>query len=361
MGRQRYDGGRLRDGSGQRTRCADDCCEDPCCSTGSPTASFYFTQDDDDPCTIDFFDTSEEGDCGAIVSWSWKRNGTEFSTSQNPANVDLDAIGSAPHNITLTVTDATGCTDTTDAEAIPCVECSYTLGVTDISESVVDDCNYTYSATINNPTAKTIQKYLWYADGVPIGTGTTASYQDTEGCHAPDIKLVIVDENGCTAERTEAFPHDTCIDDDCDCYALGDLPGATVEVTLNSILAEDTSFGGSCSGCASNNTTYELSLGATPCRYEYSGTFDCDGTTYDLILEAFPQAGTACTGEWRVRVITRPSSFHAWTCDRTYKSPTINDDECVGSFTCTFHSTTVCAGQNTCQPQTTGGSITLVT
>lgn len=331
------------------------CCEDPCCASGSPTSDFYFTLDDDDPCTVDFFDMSEEGDCGAITSWSWKCSGTEFSTSQNPANVNLETLcGSAPFSITLTITDASGCTDTTSAVTINCVPCDYTLQVTDISESAVDDCNYTYSATINNPTGKTIIQYLWYVGGVLVGTGTTLSYQDPSACPGFLVKLVIVDQNGCTAQRQEAFSHNTCTNF-CDCYQLDDAPGATVSVTLSGVLQENTSTGGTCTTCEDNNTTYELAQVGTLCQWEYQDTFDCDGTSYTLKLTLGSVSSSGCFDEWRCNVSTWPTGNTSLTVACVYRRQ-IADSGCIGTWALTWLSSGGGSSLNECPPPITSGA-----
>jgi hypothetical protein len=82
------------------------CCCDPCdCEIDGPTAAFDYDQVNNSPCTINLFDQSVAGACGAIVSWRWLKNGVQFSTSQNPSSVTV----TTGDDITLEITDASGC------------------------------------------------------------------------------------------------------------------------------------------------------------------------------------------------------------------------------------------------------------
>lgn len=97
-----------------------DCCGPSCCDEpgGPPTADFSYAQVGKNPCRVDFTDESTPGTCGSIVSYSWKKNGVEFSTASDPTNVTV-ATGD---DIQLTVTDASGCTDDVVMEIV-CVPC----------------------------------------------------------------------------------------------------------------------------------------------------------------------------------------------------------------------------------------------
>lgn len=131
-----------RDGAYMR---AEDCCceETPsCCEQegGPPTADFSFTQTDDDPCTFQFTDESVPGDCGSIVAWLWDfGDGGSTSTEQNPSFSYTDALpeeGAGPWDVTLTVTDINGCTDSVvmsvDCEDmfVDCAPCTDRIPVT---------------------------------------------------------------------------------------------------------------------------------------------------------------------------------------------------------------------------------------
>jgi PKD repeat protein len=102
----------------------------PCnCEEKAPEANFSYQQTDNDPCCFDFFDEStSHPDCGPIVSWFWNFGpGAGTSTLQNPSKCYF--TGRGPWNVTLTVTDDKGCTDTVVSE----VECI---------DSDICDCNF---------------------------------------------------------------------------------------------------------------------------------------------------------------------------------------------------------------------------
>ena len=90
------------------------CMVDQNCVDCGPEADFSYEQTDNDPCTFNFTDESVAGTCGSIVAWLWKCEGIGFSTSQNPTGVNLESVCGVDtaYNISLTVTDETGCTDT---------------------------------------------------------------------------------------------------------------------------------------------------------------------------------------------------------------------------------------------------------
>lgn len=112
--------------------CCDDCCDD---EGGPPTADFSYEQTDDDPCTIDLFDESTDGTCGEIVSWSWKLNDVEFSTSQNPTGVEVED----GDEITLEVIDSSGCTDS----AVMVIECDDLSACEFCSDMLPSTCSVT--------------------------------------------------------------------------------------------------------------------------------------------------------------------------------------------------------------------------
>ena len=95
-----------------------ECCCDNCCDEvgGPPNAAFSYEQTSDDPCTINLHDESTPGTCGSIISYSWKKNGVEFSTASDPTGV----VAADGDDIELTVADVAGCTDAAVME-IDCV------------------------------------------------------------------------------------------------------------------------------------------------------------------------------------------------------------------------------------------------
>lgn len=85
------------------------CCCD--CAVDGPTADFSFEQTGDSPCAFQFFDESVAGECGSIVSRLWDFGDGATSTSANPTHNYAGSYPSGPWDVTLTVTDASGCTD----------------------------------------------------------------------------------------------------------------------------------------------------------------------------------------------------------------------------------------------------------
>jgi len=124
----------------------------PCnCATNAPEADFSYTQTDDDPCCFQFNDESvAEAECGAIASWLWDFGDGDTSTSENPTHCYDDA---GPWDVTLTVTDDMGCTDSVVMEVTcepnPCSCCdeeflpeTATVTISGFAENVAaNDCD----------------------------------------------------------------------------------------------------------------------------------------------------------------------------------------------------------------------------
>lgn len=117
--RIRRGGKRIRGASGGRTR-NEDCCCGCNCETGGPEAAFSYEQTATSPCTINLFDDSVPGDCGEIVAWSWKVNGVEVSTDQNPTGITVED----GDDVELTVTDTSGCNDAAVGSIVCGVSCA---------------------------------------------------------------------------------------------------------------------------------------------------------------------------------------------------------------------------------------------
>lgn len=91
------------------------CCVN--CLTDGPTANF--TWDSDADCIVTFTDTSTAG-TSAITGWNWDFGDTNSSTSQNPIH---NYSGGGPYTVTLTVTDANGCTSEATDTVYCCLQC----------------------------------------------------------------------------------------------------------------------------------------------------------------------------------------------------------------------------------------------
>lgn len=121
---QTYDGTvHAVDGVVKTGCCCGNCCLEP---GGPPTADFSYSQSDNDPCCFTFTNSSTIGSCGSIVSYLWDFGDGETSTSTNPTHC-YDAEDAGPWNVTLTVTDTSGCEDSAVMEVLcspnPCECC----------------------------------------------------------------------------------------------------------------------------------------------------------------------------------------------------------------------------------------------
>ena len=98
---------KITDASGceKTTQTEFSCCD---CGSNGPQADFSYIQTSHSPCCIEFFDESIAGSCGEIVEWEWNFGDGTTGTGPNPTHCYPSP---GPWNVTLTVTDAKGCTD----------------------------------------------------------------------------------------------------------------------------------------------------------------------------------------------------------------------------------------------------------
>lgn len=92
-----------------------------------PVADFSYVQTDDDPCCLSFTNDSTVY-CDRTATYLWDFGDGDTSTSENPSHC---YDGEGPWDVTLTVTDSAGCTDSVVME-VDCVdqyggECCYCL------------------------------------------------------------------------------------------------------------------------------------------------------------------------------------------------------------------------------------------
>ena len=167
MPRIRRGGQRIRGSDGGRSREENCCCCDCNAPGGSPTAAFSYEQTGDDPCELNLFDESTEGNCGTITSWRWLKNGAEISTSQNPTGVSY-ADGD---DITLEVTDSAGCTDSAVME-VRCYE--YCCGC-----ALPDEMTLTFSGC-TFPTSDPTRRCFCTAGVNTINADLTGGVSDCE-------------------------------------------------------------------------------------------------------------------------------------------------------------------------------------
>jgi hypothetical protein len=118
--RRGLDGKVLRTDSGI-TRGEDCCCACDCEAHG-PIADFT-SEAPTDACFFEFTSTSTEGmNCGPIVSWEWS-NTTGWTDSGETVNHTLDDnCGHTEEEITLKVTDSSGCQDSV-TKTVSCCRC----------------------------------------------------------------------------------------------------------------------------------------------------------------------------------------------------------------------------------------------
>lgn len=224
------DGDYIRDDSGDyMTGEPEDCCCECDCETNGPTASMTYEKTDE-PCEFTFTDTSTAGECGAIVSRSWKVNGTPLGTGST-FTIGLEEGDS----VTLTVTDETGCEATTGA-SIVCDDCCEEPGgppTADFSYTQVDDspCKINLHDESTAGSCGDIVSWEWFlnAETTPFSTAQNPTNVTVSG--GDDITLVVTDAYGCEDSVVMEILCETPSVPCCECYPAS-LP-ATVSITVS--------------------------------------------------------------------------------------------------------------------------------
>ena len=135
---------------------------------------------------------------GTIVSYAWSATGVSIPTGATPsANFPVGI-----HNVTLTVTDDDGATDT--GVVVITVNTPVNQAPTSNAgpdQTVADsDDNGSESITLNGSASSdsdgTIVSYAWSATGVSIPTGATPSANFPVGVH--NVTLTVTDDDGAT-------------------------------------------------------------------------------------------------------------------------------------------------------------------
>lgn len=170
----------------------EDCCCGCDCETNGPTASMTYEKTGE-PCEFTFTDTSTAGECGAIVSRSWKVNGVEQGTGTT-FEYDLEEEDS----VTLTVTDEAGCEATTGA-SIVCDDCCEEPGgpptaLISYEQTIVTPCTIRLSDDSTPGSCGSIASRQWYKNGVPFSTSSSPTVAVADG---DIIELEVTDSSGC--------------------------------------------------------------------------------------------------------------------------------------------------------------------
>lgn len=194
----------------------DTCCGEPCdCETSGPTAEASATKSAE-PCTWDLFDESTPGECGEIVSWRWLKNGVQFSTAQNPTDIELEN----DDVITLEIEDAAGCPATTQIE-IACEDCCEEEGkpTADFSYEQTDDDPCTinlFDESTNGPCGEIVSwAWYWDAETTPFSTAQNPTGIEVIG---EDVTLVVTDSAGCSHAKVSLIVCDEIDSNCCECF-----------------------------------------------------------------------------------------------------------------------------------------------
>jgi PKD repeat protein len=197
-------------------------------------AAFTF-ECDDATLTCNFTDGSTDPDEGdAIASWDWDFGGDGTSDEQNPSHT-FSAPGS--YNVTLTVTDGSGASNTSAAQAVEVG--SSTAPTADFTFTCASlECTFTDAST---PGEGAITSWAW--DFGEAGSGTnTSTEQNPAHTYAfseqtqVTVTLTVTDADGETGTTTETFnvsPPAGLTCDGADCSLTLDQD-ASVTVTLTS-------------------------------------------------------------------------------------------------------------------------------
>ncbi|MGC9308993.1 MAG: PKD domain-containing protein, partial [Thermoplasmatota archaeon] len=172
-----------------------------------PTVDFTLPSSPVTNKTLHFFDESRDSD-GWLSSWRWTFGDGKSSNSQNPSHV---YIFPGDYQVTLTVTDNNGGSDTTtktltvkQGNMPPIAAFSYTPLYPRPREDIVFDASDSYDPNGN----MTIQVYSWdwnndgtFEDSITTWHATKVWY--SEGLY--NVTLMVTDSNGSTDTTTHSI------------------------------------------------------------------------------------------------------------------------------------------------------------
>ena len=135
---------------------------------------------------------------GTIVTYAWTQDGTQIATGVNPTIT----LPTGNQNITLTVTDDNGATDTdevtitinTPANESPVANAGADQTVTDTDNSGSEEVTLNGSASADND--GTIVSYIWTENGTQVASGANPTVGIAVGSHT--ITLTVTDDDGAT-------------------------------------------------------------------------------------------------------------------------------------------------------------------
>jgi gliding motility-associated-like protein len=147
------------------------------------------------PFTVSFTDNSTPGD-GTITAWHWDFGDGNSDNIPNPSHTYLSA---GPKNVTLTITNSSGCSKTLtkpnyiNVSAIPVVQFTNSLPV---------GCSSPQTISFQNQSTGTgALTYLWnFGDGSATSTLENPTHTYTSGTY--DVTLTVTNAAGCTKTVT---------------------------------------------------------------------------------------------------------------------------------------------------------------
>jgi PKD repeat protein len=170
-------------------------------SIPSPVANFDYStvRCKDQP--VQFTDLSQTNGGGSISQWSWNFDdpASGISNTSNLQNPLHSYINPGNYNVTLVVTNLTGCSDT----LIKTIQ----IDVPPVADFHADTAclyNSTQFTDLSSPNATSIISYTWdFGDGSPL-----SHQQNPNHTYALsgtfNVKLTIVNSNGCSKDTTKA-------------------------------------------------------------------------------------------------------------------------------------------------------------
>ncbi len=137
--------------------------------------------------------TGSMDDDGTIDSYTWTENGAQIATGANPTVI----LAVGLHEITLTVTDNDGASDTDSVtifvNAPPVADAGEDQAVTDSDDSGSETITLNGTGSTDDTG---LASYAWSENGSPIASGPTPSVDLAVGTH--NITLTVTDDNGAT-------------------------------------------------------------------------------------------------------------------------------------------------------------------